>query len=188
MSNISQINRSEPESETPRGPTFRRTRKGSEELVTRRMNLDADQRQVLLFANGKRSVEELTDRVDGIRSNPDLLFDMEAEGLIEMFDPDLNDVVESRGASTESGPGKAGTQERAAPAPRDELGEAKRDIEADLYELLGRDANKAVARLQEVESAEDLGQLLPKLEQLAKLSGGVKAGERFGSKYARWMK
>lgn len=178
MSNVSKIDRSESESENPQGPTFRRTRKGSEELVTRRMGLDAEQRQVLLFANGKRSIEELTSRVDAIQTNPELLFEMEAEGLIEMFDPEINEAADraSDGAK------------RSAPAPRDELGETKRNIEADLYELLGRDANKAVEKLQQIDSADDLAELLPKLEQLAKLSGGVKAGEQFSSKYARWTK
>ena len=188
MSNVSQIKRSESESESPRGPTFRRTRKGSEELVTRRMGIDSEQRQVLLFANGKRSLEELTSRVQAIQSNPDLLFEMEVEGLIEMFDPDLNEVGDSTDQDSRTANRAPDAPKRSAPAPRDELGETKRDIEADLYELLGRDASKAIDKLQQIDSADGLSALLPKLEQLAKLSGGVKAGERFSTKYARWMK
>ena len=187
MSNVSQITRSGPESDNPKGPTFRRSRKGSEELVTRRMDLTSDQRQVLLYANGKRSIDELTSRVESIQSNPELLFEMETAGLIEMFDPDLNDVADSNNQA-ERARRVSNDSESQAPAPRDELAKIKRDIEAELYELLGRDASDAVDKLQQIETADGLAAVLPKLEQLAKLSGGIKAGERFASKFGRWMK
>jgi hypothetical protein len=152
------------------------------------MELGPGQRQVLLFANGKRSVEELMSRVPEIQDDPDLLFAMESDGLIEMYDADLNEVV---GSGTQSKRAHSDVRDEelatAESEPQDSLGNAKREIEADLYELLGRDANAAIAKLQQANSPEKLRQLMPKLLNLAKLSGGVKAGERFNRKHARWL-
>jgi hypothetical protein len=196
MSNISRLNGGRGADDEPRGPTFRRTRAGSQELVSRRMNLDRDQRQLLLYANGKRSIEELSARVAAVDENPDLLFDMESAGLIEMFDPELGEVISAGSEAGRAEVGRAPSSsapQRNGRAPSfgsesDSLADIKREIGAEITTLLGAEGSRAVRRLEQIDDWADLAALLPKLKELVKLSGGVRAGERFGSKYAPWMR
>lgn len=186
-------------SDDPSGPTVRRTRAGSEELVVRRMRLDEYQRQVLLFANGRRSIDAITSKVPMLKENPDILAGMQAAGLIEMFDPELDDIqpatarpIAKRAADSVYAPdsSRVQTTEQAKKAgvnfAPDRLAEIKREMISELTKTMGNESREAIDRLDSVNSSEDLRALTEKLVQLLKLYSGAAAAERFAARFMKF--
>ncbi|MDX1626582.1 MAG: hypothetical protein R3323_08715 [Wenzhouxiangellaceae bacterium] len=188
MSNISKFETNRGRSDDPSGPTFRRTRQGSEELVVRRMSLDEDQRQILLYANGQRSIEALTALVPTLEENPDILLGMESAGLLEMVDPELGEVSSKRPEPAERKADTGQASVSSATSEERSLTETKSELTADLSEMLGGDGRDAIRKVESVSDRESLKPLIAKLHELVKIYGGTKAGERFGTKYADWMR
>ena len=179
----------------PRGPTVRRTRKGSAELVVKRLPLDEYQRQVLLYANGRRSIEEICAKVPMLDENPDLIIGMEEAGLIELIDPEMDQFGSPEaiaGTSTTTAPQAAiatsanqppiqtGTGPAISPG---QLSEMKTAITSDLIHHLGSESDGPIQRIEAVSNGAELKSLGEKLVELIKLYKGNAAAENFASRH-----
>lgn len=168
----------------PVGPTFRRTRKGSEELVLRKQGLSEDQRKVLLYANGSRSIEDLERMIPELGAGPEILMVMEELGFLEMHDPEIERAPEPAERRVEAERPSAGP---VVPSPTREnssnLDALKKSLIADLGSLLGAESNVAITRVTECNAASEISALIPKLTELVKLYAGGRKAEIFASKY-----
>jgi len=197
MANITKFNSGNPDEasgDEPNAPTVRRTRAGSEELVVRRMRLDDYQRQILLFANGRRSIDDIVAKVPILEENPDILIGMQDAGLIELYDPELESAHQSQRTQL---PPKANEQRAPAatiqdPSPSafagnsiapEKLAETKRSMISELTKLLGGESRSAVDRVEAVKNEAELRELTEKLTNLIKLYSGASNAERFASRF-----
>jgi hypothetical protein len=197
MANVTKFN-----SESPYGgagdesnaPTVRRTRAGSEELVVRRMRLDEYQRQILLFANGRRSIDDIVAKVPVLEENPDILIGMQDAGLIELYDPELESAFQSQQTQitpkvTEQQASATTRQDLSSgafagnPISPEKLAETKRSMISELTKLLGSESRSAVDRVEAVKNEAELKELTEKLTNLIKLYSGASNAERFASRF-----
>jgi len=162
-------------------PLLRRTRQGSHELVAKKLTLTEEQRKILLYANGRRTVDEVNKYVPETRSDPDLLLDMEAMGLIELVVMDDSLPVPRGEKSVTAANESVGVT---APAISVDVEALKRELIADLTKILGAESGAVVQRLQEMTSFSDIRALFPKIVDLIKLYSGAAASERLAGKFA----
>lgn len=162
----------------PIGPTFKRTRKGSEELVLRKHGLSEDQRKLLLYANGNRGIEEFERLVPEVRENPEIMVLLEELGFLVMHDPE----IESSAPPARSEPGMA-TPATSTPSPaapsESSLDLIKRSVIDDLRTILGTDSSEAVDRISEVGDIEEFRQVTRKLDGLIRVYSGERKAELF---------
>lgn len=171
---------------SPMGPTFRRTRKGSEELVLRRNNLSEDQRKVLLYANGSRSITDLERMIPELAAGPEILMAMEELGFLEMYDPEIE--KDPPASSQQPKPTPQNTKPESSSggggaANQSKVDALKRSLIGDLGSLLGAESNIAITRVNNCSSASEIAALIPKLTELVKLYAGGRKAELFASKY-----
>lgn len=176
------------------GPTIRRTKAGSEELVTQRLSLSNAQRKILLYANGKRSMEDLTELIPAIADHPDVVTQMRESGLIELIDPELGEVIDGSSSEPAAGPAPGAAAPSSAPAQPapsaaggEDLTEVKNQLRPEIERLLGDEGKPALERLNAVSSREELSQLINKLIDLVKLYAGTPASDRFASQFKKWL-
>jgi hypothetical protein len=195
MATITQLPTGAGDGDQPMGPTVRRTRAGSEELVTQKRSLSNAQRNVLLYANGKRSMEALSQMIPAVAEHPDIIIDMKNDGLIELIDPELGEVIDAGSAreahaQTGRGPGEgAADAGQAGPGAgnQEDLSSIKNELRPEIQRLLGSEGDPALKRLDQITTRDELSQLIAKLVDLVKLYAGTPAGERFASQFRQWL-
>lgn len=170
--------------------TVRRTRKGNTEFVVKQLPLDDCQRQILLYANGRRSIEEISEKVPMLRNNQDLLIGMKEAGLIELIDPET-DRSASIAPPVKAEPAAAPTAQPAAPAPPQppvssaQLKQIKISLTSDLIRYLGSEADEPIQGVETVSNAEELRVMVGELIELIKLYSGDIAAEHFAARYTK---
>lgn len=180
----------------PLGPTVRRTRKGSAELVVKQLPLDEYQRQILLYANGRRSIEEISEKVPMLRENQDLLIGMEEAGLIELIDPEIDRFASiPTSTPTVAEPITAPPAQPAAPVQPEantqapvssaQLNQIKSSLNSDLVRYLGSEADGPIQRVEAATNAQELQAVVNKLTELINLYSGKTAAERFAARYKK---
>lgn len=157
------------------GPTVRRTRKGSEELVLRKHGLDENQRQVLLYANGNRSVDELARLVPAIGDESDLLAAMVELGFLVMHDPDVD---ESDPAVTVAG----------TPASQGRTEEIRGRLRAAVNSVMGSEAGAVLPRIDAARDDDELRRLIARIAELVELYSGARKRERFLREFDEFLK
>ncbi|MGK7295407.1 MAG: hypothetical protein ACNS61_06190 [Candidatus Wenzhouxiangella sp. M2_3B_020] len=178
-SNISRLNQRQDNSDTSTGPTVRRTRKGSEELVLRKHGLDENQRQVLLYANGNRSVDELARLVPAIGSESDLLAAMVELGFLAMHDPDVD----------ESGASANGSDTSARPADSERRpDEVRARLRSAVDSIMGSEAGTIVPRIDAARDDDELRRLIAKIAELVELYAGARKREEFLREFDEFLK
>ena len=170
------------------GPTFRRTRKGQEELVLAQHGLPESKRNILLYANGNRSMDELKRLIPEVKEAPDILTAMQELGFLELYDPEVGQVDSPQATSSRPNSGRkpqTSVVERsnADNSRSSALEGMKREIIDDLTNLLGDDSRKAIAKVESIENKEDLLRLLPRLRELVKLYSGARRADEFYRRY-----
>jgi len=167
------------------GPTFRRTKKGSEELVSRKQGLSEGQRKILLYANGSRTVEDFERLVPEVAESADILFVMEELGLLELYDPSLPDDVSARPAQA-AAPSQAPQTSMQAPASN-ALDVIKAKLTRDTAAILGSESGNALKRIESIKSEEELREVMAKLVELIKLYAGGRESELFIREYDEYL-
>lgn len=192
-SNVSNLPRAEggPEDHSS-GPTFRRTRKGSEELVLRKHGLSEEQRKILLFANGNRSIEELARLIPEIHESTSMLAAMEELGFLAMHDPEIGDPsptgrqAENSGAGHHPADGPSSTA--AAANTPESLGQTKSRVKNAIASVMGAEGAGALERIDGVTSAAELRQLIAKISKLIELYAGDRRREEFLREFDSFLK
>ncbi len=194
MATITQFPTAGNDNDEPMGPTVRRTRAGSEELVTQKRSLSDAQRKVLLYANGKRPMETLSQMIPAVGEHPDIIKGMRDDGLIELVDPELGEVIDGPGTpapEAKAPSGGTGSPEASAQGASTtagpELAKAKNALRPEINRLLGDEGRTVLERLDSVNDSEELRQLINKLVGLIKLYAGKPASERFASQFQQWL-
>lgn len=194
MATITQLPTGPGDGDQPMGPTVRRTRAGSEELVTQKRSLTDAQRKILLYANGKRSMETISQMIPTVAEHPDIIIEMKDAGLIELVDPELGEVIDVGSSDAPQSPGAGESQHRAADSGAAAggssgaaLANVKQDLAPEIKRLLGDEGKPALDRLEQIQSPDELSKLLNKLVDLVKLYAGTPAGERFASRFKDWF-
>lgn len=159
----------------PVGPTFKRTRKGSEELVLRKHGLSEDQRKLLLYANGNRGIEELERLVPEVQENPEIMVLLEELGFLVMHDPE----IEVSTPAPQSEPSSAASAPPTPPPVESSLDSVKRTVIDDLRGILGTDSSEAVDRITKVNDIEEFKQVARKLDGLIRVYAGERKAELF---------
>lgn len=170
---------------SPMGPTFRRTRKGSEELVLRRNNLSEDQRKVLLYANGSRSITDIERMIPELAAGAEILMAMEELGFLEMYDPEIEKDPPASSQQPKPTPQNTKPESSSGGGAENQSNTdaLKRSLIGDLGSLLGAESNIAITRVNNCSSASEIAALIPKLTELVKLYAGGRKAELFASKY-----
>lgn len=168
----------------PMGPTFRRTRKGSEELVLRQHGLSEEQRKILLYASGNRSMDDLARLVPEVEESPDILMAMEELGFVELHDPEIGQPGNYQTSQQKSNVGQSAQPSTAQPSGANHAGstditQMKREVISDLSSILGKESGTAVEKIDGLKSREELVSLLPRLGELIKLYAGSRMAEDF---------
>ena len=170
------------------GPTFRRTRKGSEELVLRQHGLSEDQRKILLYASGNRSMEELARLVPEVEESPDILMAMEELGFLELHDPEIGQPAHYKPAPQQSVQSGSESSSAAsldgATSSGKGLSEMKREIISDLSGILGKESAAVVTKIDGVQDKGELVAFLPRIGELIKLYAGARVAEDFLARHA----
>lgn len=194
MATITQLPTAGNGGDEPMGPTVRRTRAGSEELVTQKRSLSDAQRKVLLYANGKRSMETLSQMIPAVAEHPDIITGMRDDGLIELVDPELGEVIDP-GHGSGAGPATSTASESrseppSAPSgtdPSSEVLAAKNALRPEISRLLGDEGKAALERLETINESTELRTFVGKLVELVKLYAGKPASERFAAQFQKWL-
>lgn len=162
--------------------------------MTQKRSLTDAQRKILLYANGKRSMEAIGQMIPTVAEHPDIIIQMKETGLIELIDPELGEVIDPGGAgqAPPETPSQGQTATPAAGAEQSrsaeqELNQVKSELRPEIDRLLGDEGKPALNRLEQVSTRDDLSQLLNKLTELVKLYKGAPAGERFASQFRQWF-
>lgn len=197
MATITQLPTGAGGGDQPTGPTVRRTRAGSEELVTQKRSLSNAQRKVLLYANGKRSMETLSEMIPAVADHPDIIIEMKDAGLVELIDPELGEVIDAGSAaeaqsatsapSAGSGPNADAASGSGSSVGDDALTSVKNELRPEIKRLLGDEGKPALERLEQISTRDELAKLLNKLVELVKLYAGTPAGERFAAQFRQWF-
>jgi len=159
----------------PVGPTFKRTRKGSEELVLRKHGLSEDQRKLLLYANGIRGIEELERLVPEVQENPEIMVLLEELEFLVMHDPE----IELSAPASQPQPSTETPTASAPPPTEGSLDSIKRTVVEDLRGILGTDSSEAVDRITQVSDVEEFRQVARKLDGLIRVYAGERKAELF---------
>jgi hypothetical protein len=153
-----------------------KTRKGSEEIETRRHRLDHRLRALLIMVNGKASAGEIAKKFEQIGDVMPLLRELQAQGFIS------DGMAEASPARAAAAPPAA-----AAGAASLDLKPAKAALCRQLRDLLGPDADMVTGKIEDCRSAEELRELLAaKREMLDEWLGKAKAAQ-FWAKAAPYV-
>ena len=145
-------------------------------------------RNILLYANGNRSMDDLKRLVPEVKEAPDILMAMQELGFLELYDPEVGQVDSPQAAPSRPNSGRkpqtsVGEVLNADNSSLSELASMKREIIDDLTNLLGDDSRKAIARVEKIENKESLVGLLPRLRELIKLYTGARRADEFYRRY-----
>lgn len=168
------------------GPTFRRTKKGSEELVLRKQGLPEEQRKILLYASGSRTLEDFERLIPEVAESPDILFVMEELGFLEIFDPAItNDAPSTPEPSSEP----TQVQQTVSPSSTaSTLDMVKAKLTRDVAAVLGSESGTALKRIESVRSEQELRDVMAKLVELIKLYAGGRESELFIREYDDFLR
>lgn len=176
---VSKLNRSGSlQSAEPIGPTFKRTRKGSEELVLRTHGLSEDQRKLLLYANGNRGIADLERLVPEVQENPEIMVLLEELEFLVMHDPEI-ELSSPAPQPQHRAETPAASAPPAPPLAEGALDAIKRTVTEDLRGILGTDSTEAVDRIMQVNDIEEFKQVARKLDGLIRVYAGQRKAELF---------